>query len=1030
VETARNLTAKEDLPLTIAHYLKNMGRLADQYFENPDNYRDKNRQRVYLKDIDCPPVWSDKLQDCIPGGLYYLNESTGDIGGAGAVEEPVPGTSAYRPGRGIARAGDLMSNLPPEMRAENLMCYIGHEGTYTPAHREMCASLGQNIMVEASGAVGDDGRQEKYGSSVWFMTETKDRHMVAEYWLSVLGHDIEVESHFGQIQAWVHAPFQTYVVEQRPGDFILIPPLAPHQVWNRGTRTMKVAWNRTTVETLEMALNEALPNARLVCRDEQYKNKAIVYYSLVKYSGLLKRAKAQREASPQAAEAIRKSSRIRHLQRDFKRLFDLYKLILLSEMFSQDGPKEYPEFIAYDSNITCAYCRGNIFNRFLTCKSCIRALGTETDEPYDVCMDCYAMGRSCSCISGHTWVEQWKYKDLLNYYEEWRYQIMDIDGSITDKTPLSIQEERRYYGKKTIAQICQEQLRLRPWVNINEPHKEDSDSEDVEIVVNDDGTVKKLTKKRSKAWYNKHKSCHVCFHRHPTWKMAQCTNCDLWYCYGTLFRAHDLMPQTIMEDLSWKCPHCRRVCNTGACRRDPRQKPYEPKGTILGHDTKKVADARSTEALVDFSVSNISWLRDGMATPLESSRLKRRREQAEREKQFDPTQDERFVDEPIERPPGAPEDITYENSQPIDGTSISQDHDDCVIDPVLRGDSGFSTATPFTPINVRVANDVNTNGTDARHEPNSPSAYPPVPSSAPYHAPETAHPGADALQVPNPSKRSRETDTDPVKPVSSKRRKKDQDKDGEDQLARSSHTTAAIEKYRKEQEKKQLEDARKQGRFIIVWATMKKKSNTIKLSISSARLAAVQSRKTDNQPNSRSSEQDDAHQSTIPEAAVILQSDVTLSQGRAPVKRVAKSKQSSSQLRSWVKDAEDFRSRKRKSVRGRNTTYTEQHAYSDEEDFSDEVLPQKFISGSERRRSNWLRRNGNDENIPTELPPNFKEGQVNSRSRRASQPQRPRAQICPSGSKQNRASTGNRNSTSFVRDTVTATAAAAAVVLD
>src|SRR5207237_134501 len=125
---------------------------------------------------------------------------------------------------------------------------------------------------------------EKPGSSIWFMTETKDRQVVREYFLSMLGHDIEIEKHFAQINAWKKATFPVYIVEQRVGDFILVPPLAPHQVWNRGTRTIKVAWNRTTVETLEMALHEALPKARLVCRDEQYKNKAIIYYTLEKYA--------------------------------------------------------------------------------------------------------------------------------------------------------------------------------------------------------------------------------------------------------------------------------------------------------------------------------------------------------------------------------------------------------------------------------------------------------------------------------------------------------------------------------------------------------------------------------------------------------------------------------------------------------------------------------------------------------------------------------------------------------------------------
>ncbi len=213
-----------------------------------------------------------------------------------------------------------MSSLPEEMRAQNLMCYIGHEGTYTPAHREMCASLGQNIMVEASG----DENGEKPGSSIWFMTESKDREVVREYFLSMLGHDIEIEKHFAQINAWKKATFPVYVVEQKVGDFILIPPLAPHQVWNRGTRTMKVAWNRTTVETLDMALHEALPKARLVCRDEQYKNKAIIYYTLRKYyDEMVLAEKSSQEISwlGLEQELIKNSPRMRQMARDFKALF-------------------------------------------------------------------------------------------------------------------------------------------------------------------------------------------------------------------------------------------------------------------------------------------------------------------------------------------------------------------------------------------------------------------------------------------------------------------------------------------------------------------------------------------------------------------------------------------------------------------------------------------------------------------------------------------------------------------------------------
>ena len=111
-----------------------MGALTDQFYSSRDAYKDKNKQRVYLKDIDCPPVWQDKLRDILPQSLFYWNESTGEPGGPGSIPEATMLHGAgRRKGKGLAPAGDLMSSLPMEMRAENLMCYIGHEGTYTPS---------------------------------------------------------------------------------------------------------------------------------------------------------------------------------------------------------------------------------------------------------------------------------------------------------------------------------------------------------------------------------------------------------------------------------------------------------------------------------------------------------------------------------------------------------------------------------------------------------------------------------------------------------------------------------------------------------------------------------------------------------------------------------------------------------------------------------------------------------------------------------------------------------------------------------
>jgi len=623
-EIVRDIVAQADIPMTMGHYLRSMKQLANQW--TPHNFRDERRQRLYLKDIDCPPEWAAHLATIIPPNLWYLNENVDERPGKARNDD----LNLFPSGRSPAPAGDLMSSLPEEMRAQNLMCYIGHEGTYTPAHREMCGSLGHNIMVDASG----DENGEKPGSSIWFMTETKDREVVREYFLSMLGHDIEIEKHFAQINAWKKATFPVYIVEQKVGDFILIPPLAAHQVWNRGTRTMKVAWNRTTVETLQNALHEALPKARLVCRDEQYKNKAIIYYTLDKYYKIMTEAEKTADIGflGFAQDLIKSSTRMKQLASDFKALFKLYTEILVDEMFAT-REKEV-EYIPYDSNITCSYCRANIFNRFLTCKNCIRTLVTGDEDTYDICMECYIMGRSCFCVSNLTWCEQWRWSELVDKYETWRALIIKNDGYISfDSSPLPLELERKRTGKKSAAQICQEQLRKRPFNDITKV-KQMPDHEGSEIEVDENGRrIKKKGRKKKKG--NVYR-CHVCAHKDYTYKLAFCTNegCTDAYCYGVLYRAFDLMPQDVMQNERWQCPKCLEICNCGSCRRAGNGTPYIPKSTFIGHDTRRIADDRSVESLVDFRVHNLSWLKIGgdEGRSVSSKRMQRLLQAAEAEK--------------------------------------------------------------------------------------------------------------------------------------------------------------------------------------------------------------------------------------------------------------------------------------------------------------------------------------------------------------------------------------------------------------
>ena len=710
------------MTLSIGHYLNNMSKLTDQW--NRHNYQDRDRQRIYLKDIDCPQIWHDKLQEQMPPSVFYLNESIGDLGGPGSIEEPGSGNVK---GLGVARAGDLMSCLPSSMRADNMMCYIGHEGTYTPAHREMCASLGQNLMVETSGRKDEHGKPTKPGSSIWFMTETNDRHTVSEYWLATLGHDIEVEAHFAQINAWKAAPFKTYIVDQRVGDFVLIPPLAPHQVWNRGTVTMKVAWNRTTVETLEMALNEALPRARIVCRDEQYKNKAIIYFTLMRYSNLLKQADAQRQSAPSyhARAIIDSSPKIRQLQKDFKRLFALYTKILLSEMLAPVSPSEKRgQYLPYESFVTCSYCRCNIFNRFLTCTTCIVTFENGDEDTYDICMECFAMGRSCSCLSKYKWVEQFPWQELTQNHDRWRQQIISFENGLNDKSPQSLDVEKRKLRKKTLAQVCQEQLKIRPWSDPENPISALTGSQkrnlqevgspqkaDDEIEVDDNGNVKKPKKRNFDKLGKDYARDHVSQHPEYRWKLATCTKCGRHYGYGSLFRGFDLMPLTVMENPNWECPHCLKICSVAKCGSVAGFKPYEPKGTMLGHDTRKVADPRSVESLVDFSVSNGKWIKKtGDDHPQDNRRLSRRKDEAEQTRARDPALNENYVDQ---------EEHTSANGQSryVDTSSKSAEPG-IPIDPMLSMHqpsvhmNGDSTKTTMDRNHVQSSNQARIRGRD------------------------------------------------------------------------------------------------------------------------------------------------------------------------------------------------------------------------------------------------------------------------------------------------------------------------------
>lgn len=101
-----------------------------------------------------------------------------------------------------------------------------------------------------------------------------------------------------------------------------------------------------------------------------------------------------------------------------------------------------------------------------------------------------------------------------------------------------------------------------------------------------------------------------------------------------------MMSLTIMKDPDWKCPRCRKICSCASCRKDPQMEPFKSNSIFLGHDTRKIADPRSVESLVDFSHSNISWVEKADHDHQhETRRLRRRQDEAAKVKSQDPALD-------------------------------------------------------------------------------------------------------------------------------------------------------------------------------------------------------------------------------------------------------------------------------------------------------------------------------------------------------------------------------------------------------
>ncbi|KAJ6623520.1 hypothetical protein B0H10DRAFT_2331770 [Mycena sp. CBHHK59/15] len=324
--------------------------------------------RLYGKDIQCPRKWNDWLHSAnvIPSCLLPKGSN------------------------------NLLKNLPPSMQVETLMCYLGIGDTFTPCHKDLCASSGHNLMC----------RTENGGSSFWFMTDTASANTVATFFHEKLKVELDHESHVITLAELMNAPFKVYITEQKLGDLVLVPPRSAHQVWNHGGLTVKTSWSRMTPDGLSLALRYELPLYRRVCRSETYRVKSIIYHTL---RDLLSN-EPDSSTTPGSTTYVQMNTR--HSSMRFETLLHVLKLFdcVLIEEYSQD-PKQLLKLLPRldksstinpgdDENergLTCDFCGSDVFQSFFECRSCVDGGKAELGHGFVTCPGCYVEGRSCRC---------------------------------------------------------------------------------------------------------------------------------------------------------------------------------------------------------------------------------------------------------------------------------------------------------------------------------------------------------------------------------------------------------------------------------------------------------------------------------------------------------------------------------------------------------------------------------------------------------------------------------------------------------
>ncbi|KAJ3122328.1 hypothetical protein HK098_002951 [Nowakowskiella sp. JEL0407] len=432
----------------------------------------------------------------------------------------------------------VMDNLPPEIHPQHWMLYVGAEGSYTPGHVDLCNSIGNNIIIHT---------EDDTASAMWFMFNSKDIEQVDTFWRKSFK-----DEHRGELMGSVGCLFEdsfwcdperflelepsgvnVWITEQKLGDYIIVPPSCAHQVYNKGSVNVKVAWNNLNLNDLPVSYNKMLPAYRKSFKREIYKIKSVIYYSVKDLTKKLSESLSTNERSPE----------INSLARNLDTLIPLLKSIVQSETISYSAQElfPFPELSSPESRAptkydddspharACDFCNCDIFNFGVIVRF-------SDDEEYDICVDCFAMGRGVKLERGRKL--------------ELRYFLEDEELTKTERKAKEILEACCALGYQKMVRMVEE-------IKTNE----------INAVTLTYMKLNLLLMKNEETF-----NCHNCRISRGIVEMIECRNvtdeliCGTKWCERCLWNRYKRDISTyLMNPSTFKCPVCDKICNCKNC---------------------------------------------------------------------------------------------------------------------------------------------------------------------------------------------------------------------------------------------------------------------------------------------------------------------------------------------------------------------------------------------------------------------------------------------------------------------------------